>query len=164
MDIICIFRMVRKLVAVGFLPIIVVRPAFARLEADPIVVQHPALADLLDYYKKTWLDGDFPMCMWNVHADETRTNNAIEGWHHRLNGRIARAHPNTHQLVATIKEEQAATDMTIRHADQGMAPPRRRRVYRELQARLDRLLDQYQQGGLTTDQYLDSLHHSLHEF
>ena len=98
--------------------------------------------------------------MWNVHAEETRTNNAID----KLNGRIARHHPNTHQLVATIKEEQAAMEVTIRHADQGMVPPQRKRVYHELQTRLDRLLDQYRQDGLTTDQYLDSLHRSGHEF
>ena len=116
--------------ALAFLPIIVVCPAFARLEADPIVVQQQTLAYLLDYYMNTWLDEDFPHVDVECASRKTRTNNAIflEGWHNKLNGRIARHHPKTHQFMPTIKEEQAAMEVTIRQADQGMAPPRRKRL------------------------------------
>ena len=80
--------------AVGFLPLIAVRPAIVTLEADPLVQLNAALHALMVYYNATWLNGDFPPAMWNVHAATTRTNNVVEGWHSRLNKAIGCCHPN----------------------------------------------------------------------
>ena len=112
----------------------------------------------------TWLNGDFPPAMWNVHAATTRTNNVVEGWHSRLNKAIGCCHPNVYKLVTVLKGEQALTELTIRRADTGAPPPPRRRKYRDLDTRLDRLLDQYRQGQLTTDNYLTALRHVVHHY
>ena len=116
------------------------------------------------YYNATWLNGDFPPAMWNVHAATTRTNNVVEGWHSRLNKAIGCCHPNVYKLVTVLKGEQALTELTIRRADTGAPPPPRRRKYRDLDTRLDRLLDQYRQGQLTTDNYLTALRHVVHHY
>ena len=101
---------------------------------------------LLNYYEDTWLDGDFPPRMWNVHTAATRTNNAVEGWYNRLNRAIGCSHPNTYQLLTVLKTEQATTDLTLARADTGAPPPPRRRKYRDLDRRLDRLRGEYRNG------------------
>ena len=135
--------------AVAFLPLAFIRMAFVAFEVDPLTQQSVQLQGLVAYYKATWLDGEFPPRMWNVHAEGTRTNNRVEGWHSRLNKAIGCHHPNTHRLVDSLKVEQAATEMTVTRARLGEAPPPRRRRYRRLDRRLDRLRGQYGQGLLT---------------
>ena len=57
---------------------------------------------LMTYYKATWLNGDFPPAMWNVHAATTRTNSSVEGWHSRLNKAIGCCHLNIYKLVTVL--------------------------------------------------------------
>ena len=148
----------------AFLPIIAVRPAFVTMQADVLTQQNAVVRRLVNYYEDTWLDGDFPPRMWNVHAAATRTNNAVEGWHSRLNRAIGCSHPNTYQLITVLKAEQAATDLTLARADTGAPPPPRRRKYRELDRKLDRLRGDYRNGQMTTDDYLGALSHLVHHY
>ena len=98
--------------AIVFLPLIMVRPAIVMMEADALLQQNAAVRALLRYssdamvryYRGTWLDGDFPPAMWNVHKAAIRTNNMVEGWHSRLNKVISCSHPNTYQLIAVLKK------------------------------------------------------------
>ena len=150
--------------AIAFLPLMMVRPAIVMLEEDALLQQNAAARALLRYYQATWLDGDFPPAMWNVHRAAIRTNNMVEGWHSRLNKVIGCSHPNTYQLIAVLKKEQATTEMTQRRADTGAPPPPRRRKYRDLDTRLDRLRGQFRQGQMTTDGYLRALSHVVHRF
>ena len=100
-----------------FLPLMMVRLAIVMMEADALLQQNAAARAPLRYYRGTWLDGDFPPAMWNVHKAAIRTNNMVEGWHSRLNKVIGCSHPNTYQLIAVLKKEQATTEMTRRRAD-----------------------------------------------
>ena len=102
--------------------------------------------------------------MWNVHTDATRTNNAAEGWHSRLNRAIGCSDPNTYQLLTVLKTEQATIDLTLARADTGAPPPTQRRKYSDLDARLDRLRGEYRNGQMTTDDYLGALGHLVHHY
>ena len=114
-------RFVRKLLAVAFLPVIAIRPAFIAFENHRLTQRNPAIRSLLDYYSATWLDGDYALVMWNVHGQATRTNNRVEGWHSRLNKAIGAPHPNTHQLVGGRSEGRAGG-----HRADGHTGPTRR--------------------------------------
>ena len=150
--------------ALAFLPIVAVRPAFVSLEGSPLVQQDPTLTPLLTYYEDTWLGGSFPVRMWNVYADTIRTNNSVEGWHHKLNCNIGRSHPNVHKLVDVLRKEQASTETTIQQALLGVAPPPRRRKYRELDCRLQRVRLSYELGVYTTEAYLTAIQHIVHHY
>ena len=47
-----------------------------------------SVREFIAYFKNTWFDEDalFPRSIWN-HSDNSsaRTNNDLEGWHHKLN-------------------------------------------------------------------------------
>ena len=67
--------------------------------------------DFFQYFQNTWLDGSFPIGMWNVYSMEgPRTNNNTEGWHSKLRNLAGKAHPNIYEAVTLFKSEQAATE------------------------------------------------------
>ena len=68
----------------------------------------PAVEQLLDYFESTWINGTFPVSMWNMYKQELRTNNKVEGWYNSLNQAVRKSHPNIYELLTTLKEEHAA--------------------------------------------------------
>ena len=157
-------RFIRKLMALAFVPIVSLRPAFIALSLDPVVARIPGIAPLLVYYEQTWFNSDFPIQMWNVFSQSTRTNNRVEGWHHKLNRAIGHSHPNTHDLISVLNNVQTTTEETLQRARLGAPPPPRRRKYMMLEERLERLQTALRQGLETTDSYLDAVRHLVHQF
>ena len=69
--------------------------------------------DFFQYFQNTWLDGNFPIRMWNVYSLEGPcTNNNTEGWHSKLRKLAGKAHPNIYEAVTLFKSEQAATEVS----------------------------------------------------
>ena len=69
--------------------------------------------DFFQYFQNTWLDGNFPIRMWNVYSMEgPRTNNNTEGWHSKLRKLAGKAHSNIYEAVTLFKSEQAATEVS----------------------------------------------------
>ncbi|KAL8571302.1 hypothetical protein ACOMHN_061442 [Nucella lapillus] len=157
---------VRKLLA--FLPVFAVRPAVTalqdELQDEPAFLEVPQLQQLLHYYINTWLNGDFPLSMWNVTYANVRTNNHVEGWHSKLNRLIGRSHPNMHTLVFVLRREQAQTEQTMIRARLGDAPPLRRKKYRQLEERLRRVRERYRAGHLNSNDFLAALSHMIHQY
>ncbi|KAK7116108.1 hypothetical protein V1264_001850 [Littorina saxatilis] len=122
----------------------------------------PEVMSLALYYKSTWLSGEYPPAMWNVHDTDIRTNNRVESWHSKLNKIVGRQHPNVHVLVNILREEQAQMEISLNRARLGARPPSRRRKYRELDERLMRLREMFRQGDMTTDEFLTSVRHIVH--
>ena len=56
----------------------------------------------------------YPIVQWNnfdrVNNDFPRTQNNIEGWHHRWNRKCGEAHPNIWKFLHVMREEQAVTE------------------------------------------------------
>ncbi|VDI30203.1 Hypothetical predicted protein [Mytilus galloprovincialis] len=78
----CIFKYVRKLMALPFLPADHIRPAFRRLKD----LQTDPLQRLVTYVEDTWIKSTvWPVESWTVFSQPTRTNNDVEGWHRRIN-------------------------------------------------------------------------------
>lgn len=80
-------KMVRKIMAIGFLPTLLVRHNFALMRnsrrTQRLVNRFPSLDDWLDYVERTYVSQNavFPPAKWNVfdRKCKTRTNNHIEG-------------------------------------------------------------------------------------
>lgn len=80
-------KIIRKVMAIGFLPLLLVRQNFNLLKGSRRTQREmqriPALAQWFDYVEATYVSSNatFPPRMWNVHerSMETRTNNHLEG-------------------------------------------------------------------------------------
>lgn len=78
---------VRKVMAIGFLPVLLTRQNFTLLRngrrTRRLIRQYPALSDWLDYVETTYMNTNsaFPPPIWNVYGRnmDTRTNNHLEG-------------------------------------------------------------------------------------
>ena len=59
--------------------------------------------DFFQYFQNTWLDGNFPIRMWNVYSLEgLHTNNNNEGWHSKLRNLAGKAHPHIYKAVTLL--------------------------------------------------------------
>lgn len=89
----------------------------------------------------------FPPGQWSVYQrvvdEEPRTNNQLEGWHRRFSGIVGKAHPNVHELLQRLREEQSHTEIVISQLVAGQAPKSSRAKYQSLNKRIKRIVDQY---------------------
>ena len=149
--------------ALAFVPIVSLRPAFIALSLDPVVARIPGIAPLLVYYEQTWSNSDFPIQMWNVFSQSIRTNNQVERWHHKLNRAIGQSNPNTHELISVMKKEQTITEETLQRARLGAPPPHAAVGTGLLEEWLEHLQTALRQGQETTDNNLDAVRHLVHQ-
>jgi len=110
----------RQLMALPFLPVGEVAQAFAFLEDLAHENLGDDLEELFAYFNRQWMTNpDIPLATWNCHAVDVRTNNAVEGFHSRLNRMIGRIHPNCWFLFEKLQEEQNRTRHLLSQIQQG---------------------------------------------
>ena len=57
-----------------------------------------------EYFQNTWISGIFPLKTWNHYENiGPRTNNALGGWHGRINRFAVKPHPNIFLVHCTDK-------------------------------------------------------------
>ena len=115
----------------------------------------PAFGNREDFFQNTWLDGNFPIRVWNVYSMEgARTNNNTEGWHSKLRKLAGKAHPNIYEAVTLSKSEQAATEVIIMQLAAGGLSTRRRRKYKLHEKRLATIKKKYEAGDNMLSEFL----------
>jgi hypothetical protein len=72
-----------------------------------------------------WKAGKFPLQAWSVYErvlnQDPRTNDFLEGWHRRFGSIVGVAHPDVYKFIASLKSEQAWSEMVRRSAIMGEA-------------------------------------------
>lgn len=149
---------IKMIIALAFVPMGDVVAVYKALIGSEYFMQHANdLKDIVRYFEETYIGKDvrgrrhsprIPVSIWNCHAsvlaDEPRTNNAVEGWHNAFNRRIRIAHASMGQFIDALKREQSATEVVIVQIRAGCEVARpRRRVYRDYDARLKRVVVEY---------------------
>lgn len=101
----------------------------------------------------------FPPSLWNVH-DATvngnpRTNNQCEGWNNKFQHLVGQNHPSVWRLINCLKDEHSCVSALVLQDEIGN-PPRKRtkRVYRDLQERLQNLCIAYAEGQKSLQDFL----------
>ncbi|CAF0841155.1 unnamed protein product [Didymodactylos carnosus] len=84
-----------------------------------------------DYVTSTWVDNDalFDLSLWNCFDfKSSRTNNSLEGWHHRLNTDLNYIiHPHFCMYSRAIQNDYAYNSaISSRHTVTGTIPPRKK--------------------------------------
>lgn len=128
-------------------------PALAFVPEDDVIESFEALTqndhftrivadrapELVDYYEDTWLGRPhrrraggrrappFPISLWNVKDRVTqglgRTNNAVEGWHHKMNKLVGVRAPNLFVLIKDLMKEHELNRNLIEQMIAGHEPP-----------------------------------------
>jgi hypothetical protein len=86
------------------------------------------------------------------------------GFYRRWNRTVGRRHPNLWVFIRKLKDEEVKCRVAIRSGQRGAAPPNKKRRYRQLQERVDRLKDGYQRGTRSLNNYWAAVAHAVHDF
>lgn len=79
-----------------------------------------------DYFLKFWIKR-ITADVFSCADDSYRTNNSVEGWHHRLNVKINR-NPSLYLFIKALRNEAAFQDRRIQQSEINM-PAKKRRAY-----------------------------------
>ena len=127
----------RKIFAIGYLPVFYVRQKFYQLtqstNARFLKNAYPQLVFFLQYFEHTWFT-TFPPNVYNVYARRPtlRTINACEGYNNRFNVRVGkRVKPNFWIFLKTLqKEEKLAKANYLQYRLGYRSPPQRKKMAR----------------------------------
>ena len=88
--------------------------------AYPLFFGHADTVKFLTYYEDQWLHNPhIPISHWNIfHERKVRTNNAVEGWHHRFHD-IMGDHPTIWLAIENMQKEEEHYDMKIAQLNAG---------------------------------------------
>ena len=105
---------VRKLYALALLPHEHVAGAFATLQRKGARFGNLDIDQLMTYFDKTWISGErWSPEDWTVYRKKIRTNNDLEGWHRKLNGKLPNANPNMYALIELLHREALLCDIQV---------------------------------------------------
>lgn len=147
------YSYVRKMMALPFLPEREIEPEFLRLQRQ---AESPTIREFADYVSSTWISGTtWTPSDWSVFKKAVRTNNDLEGWHHGLNRRASgRGQLPLYVLIKLLHKEAQLTAIQIRLVSEKKLRRIQRRKYRDLQARIFDLWDQYEADEKSARQLL----------
>ena len=146
--------------ALAFIPSIEVVTKFEEAVGSLSPENRTQLAEFIEYFRATWLDGLFPINMWNKYGCDIRhrTNNAMEGWHSSLR-RLLPTHPNIFVFIGAIKQIQVGAQVTMAKALAGQSPPKSKLKYRKLDEKVLKAHNRHENGDIDTDQLLRTVKH-----
>ena len=153
--------MVRRVSALPLLPLDKVEDVWAETIADS--PQDDKVTLLMDYVTNTWIEGPWNPEMWNHFGNGNhRTNNHLEGWHHKINQVAKKSHPNIFEVVGLLKREQSSVEVKLQQLHGHWQAPARKRTYRIIDARIQSLKDDLIRNNITEMQYTDHIGELLH--
>ncbi|XP_062571643.1 uncharacterized protein LOC134233670 [Saccostrea cucullata] len=110
------------------------------------------LQSLVNYFDRQWIHhAIFRPSSWTVYQQSVRTNNDVEGWHHRVNGKAGHRSCTFYKLVplllqeAKLVETRVSSDNLLRNV---------RHSSNATQKKLDTAWEQYDAGDISTGHFL----------
>ena len=91
----------------------------------------------------------FPPETWSVYRQPFRTNNDVEGWHHRLNRANHAVKPNFYVLIQILHDEALDVEHTCEFLRSGVVMRRQRRQYAEVHRKIMDAWEQFATGHMT---------------
>jgi len=137
-----IHRFCRLLLALPFLPASRIPKAFGRLFEK---ANTPQLQELVAYVRTYWIDSrTWPPKCWSVYCRVIRTNNDVEGWHHRLNARARKNSLPFYVLIQLLYREASVVKWQMKFISDGKVICKQRKCYKSLTAQLEKHWTSYE--------------------
>ncbi|XP_067660239.1 uncharacterized protein [Haliotis asinina] len=115
------------------------------------------LRSFMDYVTASWVEGNqFSPLVWNHFGYEgPRTNNHLEGSHHKLNQQARKSHPNIFEVVGVFKREQSVSKVSCARLTTYPSAPQRKCRYRQIDSRLRSLSQDLRNQDIDDMEYVD---------
>lgn len=94
------------------------------------------------YIETQWINGPFQLAQWSVYGKALRTNNDVEGWHHRINSCLGQC-LGVYRLAAEMHKEARFVTLQVWLLTERRLVRVQRKAYRTSQARLFKLWEEY---------------------
>ncbi|CAH3166531.1 unnamed protein product [Pocillopora meandrina] len=148
-----VYKYIRKLMALPFLPYPEIQPMFDLLEEQ---AQTDQLGRLFQYIRRQWIESEvFTPRNWCVYKEPVRTNNDLEGWHNALNRRAGgQCGLPLYLLIELLDRKAKLTAITIRLVSDNKLKRIQRRTTRNIQAKLFASWEKYENNEKTAAQLL----------
>ena len=91
---------------------------------------------------------------WSVFLQKVRTNNDLEGWHHRLNRNAGWGQLQFYLLVELLHQESEYVAIQRRLIQNGELQRVERKEYRQINARIQGVWDEFTNSDITAKQLL----------
>ena len=109
--------LLHSLYALPFVPTDNVTLTWNALSAQ-LSYRYPTVAgSILPYFTNTWMDGNYPLEMWNCYTrtltNFPRTNNISEGSNNAIRAHFGCSNPTVWACITKIKELQSSTDLDL---------------------------------------------------
>ena len=131
--------------------------AFDQLHQHALQFDHEKIEEFMQYVRSTWFQSSvWTPDNWSVFQQTVRTNNIVEGWHHRLNTRIRYASCSVYILIPALYVEAQTVEVQIQQVTEMALSMYQRKKYVKVHQRLFKLWDMYMDGELTTSELLKS--------
>ena len=149
-----VHRLCKQLLGLPFLPAQHVRAVFEKLKER---ASTDNLQQLADYVEINWIESTvWSPEAWSVFGQSIRTNNDVEGWHHRLNAKAKKANLPFYMLLGLLWEETDMVDINLRLITEHRLKRHQRTKYRDLQATIFEAWEKYSEGNMTVTQLLET--------
>ncbi|KAG8180971.1 hypothetical protein JTE90_024719 [Oedothorax gibbosus] len=110
------------------------------LETTPV---NPKLTQFYNYFVDQWLDNpNLDISVWNCHQTVHRTNNAVEGYHIKMNRRL-KPHPSVRELVKFFRNEAIYADYLATRVERGLPGKKRKNLYVKLNTKITQIENEY---------------------
>ena len=147
----------RMVMALPFIPAEHSREAFASLQEHGAQYGSDDIAKFMDYVNTTWFQNSvWSPDNWSVFQQTVRTNNNVEGWHHRLNVKMKHTAASIYRLIPALYDEAQTVEIQIQQVSEMALSRYQKKTYVRLHKHLFKLWNQYMDDELTTSELLKS--------
>ena len=149
-----VYKFIRRVLALPFLPAEHIAPAVYEMRK---LTTHTQLIQLLDYIEATWLLSSvwvWDVAAWSIFGRAIRTNNDVEGWHHRMNSRAGHCKLNLYTLLQFLHEEAKLVPVYASLVSEGKLTRLQRTSQQRLQKKIFTAWQEYEEGQKTASQLL----------
>ena len=145
-------KFIRRLLALPFLPAQEIQSMFYHLQGKGTTAR---LRELTDYIEVTWITSRlWPVEVWCVYGQAVRTNNDVEGWHHRLNVRAGKPKLPFYLLLILLYREARLISLQAHLISDERLRQYKKKAYRQLNGKLFSVWNEYQRGNISVGQLL----------
>jgi hypothetical protein len=126
-----------------------IQSSLQRLKEQLDPEQSPKLMNLTNYIEKTWITS-------SVFMRPTRTNNDVEGWHHRLNKdkKAGSGNKGLYSIAPLLLEETNLLPIQTRLVSEGKLKMLQSKHVKTTQQLLFNQWEQYTEGSISVDRLL----------